>query len=104
MDITQDSRVLPLGVIKLNKRIDLIKQQVKLNKMKTPYLDTHLEGLKKLKKNNKISKHGSGLLLELIELKQQLLIHSVVKCFYCQTERCDKQCDECGLLELNKLI
>ena len=37
--------------------------------------------------------------------QKQLIIHSVVKSFYCQTERCDKtknkQCDECALQELN---
>ena len=34
---------------------------------------------------------------------EQLNIHSVSKSFYCQTERCDKQCDECGLVELNNM-
>tara|TARA_R110000782_G_scaffold108970_1_gene197718 strand:- start:356 stop:601 length:246 start_codon:yes stop_codon:yes gene_type:complete len=37
----------------------------------------------------------------------KLPIHVVVKSFYCQTGRCDKsknkQCDECGLVELNNM-
>ena len=36
-------------------------------------------------------------------LIKQLTTHSVSKSFYCQTERCDKQCDECGLVELNNM-
>ena len=46
--------------------------------MKTPYLDIHLESLKKLDKNKKISEHGKGLLIELTEIKKQLTTHSVV--------------------------
>ncbi len=37
----------------------------------------------------------------------KLPIHVAVKSFYCQTERYDKsknkQCDECGLVELNNM-
>jgi hypothetical protein len=34
---------------------------------------------------------------------KKLTIQCVVKSFYCQTGRCDKQCDECGLAELNNM-
>jgi hypothetical protein len=50
--------------------------------MKTPYLDSHLESLKKLDENKKISEHGKGLLIELTEIKKQLTIHSVVSSFF----------------------
>lgn len=64
-----------------------------------------------------LRKHRLGLnkreeiivdLLDFINKRdKQLSIHSVVKSFYCQTGRCNKtknkQCDECGLLELNNM-
>ena len=40
-------------------------------------------------------------------LDEALTIPIVVKSFYCQTKRCDKsknkQCDQCGLVELNNM-
>ena len=42
-----------------------------------------------------------------IDRYEQLTIPIVVKSFYCQTKRCDKsknkQCDQCGLVELNNM-
>lgn len=55
--------------------------------MNTPYLDSHLEGLKKLKKNNKISKHGKGLLIELTEIKKQLSIQGVTFCLLTKEDK-----------------
>ena len=50
----------------------------------------------------KVNKHKQELMAE-----ELLNLCGVVKSFYCQTKRCDKsknkQCDQCGLVELNNM-